>query len=188
VLYETVRFPSTRPTITLNVVGQGFVERSGADIKLMGDDFDHYLPGGGVACWVIKATAKPDWLPDYNEKYLVLWLEKTTFYPLRREKYGTDGRLIMIEDRLAEKQNPALGDFGYAAMASIYWNVDHDLIGYSLHDAQGLRDWTEEQKKMIFTAEFMRRQWLVEPLKTHAILPCRRLSRPVTAHRRPPAS
>lgn len=170
ILYETVRFPSTRPTITLNASGQGFVEKPSASLRPMGESFTGYRSDGGVECWVVKATARADWLPDYKEKYLVLWLEKNTFYPLRREKYGNDGRLIMIESRNAELQNPARGEFGYAALMTVYWNVDHDLIGYSNHDAHTLRDWTEEEQQMIFTAEFMRRQWLVEPLKTQAII------------------
>ncbi|MEX2482301.1 MAG: DUF1329 domain-containing protein [Gammaproteobacteria bacterium] len=170
VIYETMRFPVTRPKITLNFPGKGFVERDTSSLRPMGDEFPHYGPDGGVECWVVKATAKPEWLPGYAEKYLVLWLEKNTFYPLRQEKYGHDDRLMMIETRLAEKQNPALGEFGYAAMMTTYWNVDFDLIGYSNHDAHTLREWTEEQKDMIFTAEFMRRQWQIEPLKTQAII------------------
>lgn len=170
VIYETLRFPSTRPTVTLNVPGQGFVERQGSSIRPMGAQFPHYRADGGVECWVVKATAKPDWLPGYNEKYLVMWLEKHTFYPLRTEKYGTDGRLIMIEERNAELQNPSRGQFGYAAMMTTYWNVDHDLIGYSNHDAHTLRDWTDEEIDMIFTPEFMRRQWLVEPLKSQVVI------------------
>ena len=38
VLYETIRFPNTRPTITQNIGGQ-FVERQTAAIKMMGDDY-----------------------------------------------------------------------------------------------------------------------------------------------------
>jgi hypothetical protein len=169
-LHETIRFPSTRPTITLNVAGQGFVERRSDSLKMMGDTFPHYRSDGGVDCWVVKATAKPDWLPDYNEKYLVMWLEKNTFYPLRIEKYGTDGRLIMVETRLAEQQNPTMGEFGYAALSTIYWNLDYDLVGYSFHDAHTVRDWTDEEEAMIFTAEFMRREWLLEPLKTQTLI------------------
>ncbi|MGE0484214.1 MAG: DUF1329 domain-containing protein [Gammaproteobacteria bacterium] len=170
VIYQTLRFPPSRPTVTLNVAGQGFVERQTSSLRPMGESFPHYRADGGVDCWVVKATAKGDWLPDYNEKYLVLWLEKHTFYPLRTEKYGNDGRLIMIEERNAELQNPAQGEFGYAAMMTTYWNVDHDLIGYSNHDAHTLRDWTPEEIGMIFTPEFMRRQWLVEPLKTQVLI------------------
>lgn len=168
VLYDTIRFPTTRPSITMNVAGRGFVEMQTAAIKMMGDAFPHYRGDGGVNCWVVKATMKEDWLPDYNEGHLVFWLEKNTFYPLRIEKYGTDGRLMMIEVRVSEMQNPAMGEFGYTSLSAIYWNVDHDLIGYSLHDAHTLREWTAEEEAMIFTAEFMRREWLVEPLKSQA--------------------
>ncbi|MDA0821356.1 MAG: hypothetical protein O3C28_02905 [Proteobacteria bacterium] len=166
VLHETQRFPNTRPTITLNVAGQGFVERETSSLKMMGDTFEHYLDGGSVACWVIKGTMKPDWLPGYNEKYLIMWIEKNTFFPLRIEKYGTDDRLMMVEERLAQHQIPSMGVFGYTSFNSVYWNVDHDLLSYSFHDAHNVREWTPEEEKMIFTAEFMRRDWLVEPLKT----------------------
>lgn len=166
VLFETLRFPNTRPTITLNMPGQGFVERQTASLKPMGDNFEHYGPNGGIKCWVIKATMKPDWLPGYKERNLVLWLEQTTFYPLRIEKYGNDGRLMMIEERMSKKENPALGGFGYAALGSVYWNLDHDIVSYSFHDAHNIRDWTKEQADMLFTAEFMRRQWLFEPIKS----------------------
>ena len=170
VLHETIRFPVSRPTITVNDGGAGFVERPVGSLRLMGDDFPHYREDGGVDCWVLKATAKPEWLPDYNEKYLVLWLEKNTFYPLRREKYGKDGRLMMIEVRMSRMENAALGDKGYAAWMSIYWNVDYDLLGFSMHDSHIVREWSEEEAAMMFSAEFMRREWLYEPVKSQARL------------------
>ena len=170
VIYETVRFPSTRQTVTFNVPGQGFVARQTSSLKIMGDGFEHYRNDGGVDCWVVKGTMKPEWLPNYNEKYLVFWLEKNTFVPLRIEKYGNDGRLMMIEVRLSEKENPARGDFGYTAMASVYWNIDYDLIGYSIHDGHTVREWTDEEEATIFTAEFMRREWLLEPLKSQTVI------------------
>jgi len=170
VLYETVRFPDTRKSVTLNVQGQGFVERDPQSLKLMGDDFPNYLPDGGVACWVIKATAKPDWLPNYREKTLILWLEKDTFYPLRREKYDPEGHLMTIEVRLAQLERPDLGAFGYAALNSVYWNIENDLISYSFHNPHRPHEWSEEEKGMIFTAEFMRRDWLVEPLKSQVLI------------------
>ncbi len=104
-LYETMRFPSTRQTIVLNIDGQGFVEKPTSSIKMMGDDCPYYRADGGLDAWVLKATTKPEWLPDYNEKYYVLWLEKNTFFPLRIEKYGKDGRLMMVEERLGDKSN-----------------------------------------------------------------------------------
>ncbi|MFP6780633.1 MAG: hypothetical protein VCB59_02955 [Gammaproteobacteria bacterium] len=166
VLFETHRYPNTRPTITINVAGKGFVERNTSEFKLMGDDFKDYLPNNGVDCWVIKGTMKPDWLPDYREKYLVIWIEKNSFFPLRIEKYGHDDRIMMVEERLAVMEYPSRGDFGYGSFNSVYWNVDHDLISYSFHDSHSVRDWTEEEEQMIFKAEFMRREWLVEPLKS----------------------
>ena len=67
---------------------------------------------------------------------------------------------------MAQHQIPERGDLGYASFNSVYWNVDHDLISYSFHDAHEYREWTKEQEQMIFTPEFMRRQWLLEPLKS----------------------
>lgn len=166
VLHETVRYPSTRPTVTLFRQGKGFVERQTSSIRLMGDAFEHYLPDGGVACWVLKATAKDDWLPGYAEKTLVLWLEKTTFFPLRQEKYGRDGHLETIEVRQAELERPDFGPFGYTAFSTVYWNVPNDLISYSFHNPHRAHAWTEEEEAMIFNAEFMRRDWLYEPMKS----------------------
>ncbi len=170
VLYKTIRFPNTRLKITNNVAGQGFVERVAADIKPMGDSYPHYRADGGIDCWVVKATVRQDWLPGYAEQTLVMWLDKYSFYPLRSEKYDAKGQLMMIEVRLAEMQNPARGELGYAAYSSIYWNVEHDLIGFSVHDAHTVRAWTAEEEKMIFTPEFMRRQWLLEPVKSQLLI------------------
>ncbi len=52
----------------------------------------------------------------------------------------------------------------------MYWNVDHDLIGYSFHDGHTLREWTDEEVEMIFSAEFMRREWLIEPIKSQVLI------------------
>ena len=170
VLYETVRYPDTRATITLNDSGQGFVEYKTADFKPMGDQYPHYRADGGVDCWVVMATIKTDMVPDYNEKYLIFWLDKHNFYPLRTEKYGQDNNLIMVEVRNARLENPALKEFGYAANNTLYWDLPHDIMSYSYHDAHIPHAWTPEQQAMIFTPEFMRRQWLVEPLKSQALI------------------
>ena len=170
VLYETVRFPNTRPTITLNKNGKGFVEVQSAALKMMGDSYAHYRADGGVDCWVVKATIREDWLPGYGEKTLVFWLDKHLFYPLRMEKYSPTGALMMIEARQADLENPERGDFGYSSEITVYWNIEHDLVGYSMHDGQAPRQWTEEEQKTIFTPEFMRRKWLITPIKTQALI------------------
>ena len=169
VLYETIRFPNTRPTITQNIGGQ-FVERQTAAIKMMGDDYPHYRSDGGIDTFVLKATVREDWLPGYSEKTLIFWLDKHLFYPLRMEKYNAKGELMMVETRFAEHENKARGDFGYSALSTVYWNIEHDLIGFSLHDGQAPKNWKPEEEKMIFTPEFMRRKWLVDPIKSQAVI------------------
>lgn len=188
VLYETVRYPGTRPVITLNPGGQGFVEVQTASIKPMGDAFEHYLEGNGVACWVVKSTFKPEWLPNYAEKYHVLWLEKHTFFPLRLEKYDHDDKLILVETRNARKENPARGDFGYATMTSVYWNVEHDLISIGTHDSHSLHDWTPEEVETVFSPEFMLREWEIKPLRTQAEpeSPAQFFLRPLIYHKKFP--
>jgi len=170
VLDETVRFPNTRPTVTLDFPGVGVSERPSGDVKMMGDTFPRYTENGGVACWVVKATAKPDWLPGYSEKYLILWLEKGSFFPLRREKYDHEDKLITVEVRFADYRRPDLGEFGYSSMQTVYWNVANDLISYSFHDPHHPHNWSDEQVAMIFNAEFMRRDWIVEPLKSDILI------------------
>jgi Protein of unknown function (DUF1329) len=170
VLYQTVRYPNTRPKITLNDDQAGFVEKNTADIKPMGDEYPHYQSDGGVKCWVVKATIKRDVVPDYAEKTLIFWLDQHSFYPLRTEKYNHKDELMMIEVRNAEMANPAFGERGYAANTSIYWDLEHDIMSYSMHDAHTPHTWTPEQQAMIFTPEFMRRQWLVEILKSQTLI------------------
>ena len=170
VVHQTIRFPNTRPTITLNSAKSGFVERKTADFKPMGDDYPHYRPDGGVDCWVVKAVTREDLLPDYNEKTLIYWLDKHYFYPVRMEKYDHEGKLIMIEVRNAALENPAREGAGYAAQMTLYWDLEHDIMSYSVHDAHRPHTWTPEQQAMIFTPEFMRRQWLYEPVKSQALI------------------
>jgi hypothetical protein len=170
VIYQTVRYPNTRPTVTLNPGGKGFVVLKTADIKPMGDEYPHYRPDGGVDCWVVMATVKTDLVPNYNEKFLIFWLDKQYFYPLRTEKYGQNGNLIMIEVRNAKLENPAREGFGYAANNTVYWDLEHDIMSYSFHDAHVVHTFTPDEQAMLFTPEFMRRQWNVEPLKSQALI------------------
>ncbi|MSR15452.1 MAG: DUF1329 domain-containing protein [Gammaproteobacteria bacterium] len=170
VLYKTVRYPNTRPTITLNDGQAGFVEKQTADIKPMSDEYPHYQSDGGVKCWVLKATVRRDLVPDYAEKTLLFWVDQHSFYPLRTEKYNLKDELIMIEVRNAEMANPEFGQHGYSASISLYWDLEHDIMSYSLHDGHTPHTWTPEQQAMIFTPEFMRRQWLVESVKSQALI------------------
>lgn len=169
VLYETVRYPNTRATVTHNIGGQ-LVERQTASLKMMGDKYAHYRPDGGIDCFVLKATVREDWLPGYREKTLVFWIDKHNFFPLRMEKYSPTGELMMVETRFAELESPARGEFGFAAHTTVYWNLEQDLISYSMHDGQAPREWTDEQKRTIFTPEFMRRRWLIDPIKSQAVV------------------
>ena len=167
-LHESVRFPNTRQTITLDL-GQGFAEYETSSIKMMGEGFPHYVGNGSVDCWVVRATIDKQWLPDYRESHYVMWLEKNTFYPLRIEKYGVDGKITTIEVRTASLQNEALGDFGYTSLFTTYWNVEYDLVGSSNHDSHRVRDWTPEEEATVFTPEFMLREWVYEPAKSLSI-------------------
>jgi hypothetical protein len=44
------------------------------------------------------------------------------------------------------------------------------LIGYTLHDAHKLVEWTEEEEAIMFGPEFMRRQWLKYEVPTQAMV------------------
>ena len=169
-LAESVRYPNTRPTITLNEGGKGFVEYKTADIKPMGEEYPFYTADGKVDCWVLKARIREDFLPGYNEKTLLVWVDKHYFFPLRIEKYDHKDELIMIEVRNAKLENPARKEFGYASHTSVYWDLPHDFLSYSQHDGHTVQQWTPEEQAMLFTPEFMRREWLYEPIKSQALI------------------
>lgn len=58
VLFETVRFPVTRPRVTITESDGTYRERETKDLKLMGDDYAHYTPGNGVRCYSKPARAR----------------------------------------------------------------------------------------------------------------------------------
>ncbi|MBM4259618.1 MAG: DUF1329 domain-containing protein [Deltaproteobacteria bacterium] len=100
VLTETVRFPTTRQTITL-MSGEGTMKDVAAkSLKLMGEEYAHYTPTGGVPCFILEAKAKADWLQDYYAPRILYWVDQHHFYPLRTEQYGPGGELIYIEQDL----------------------------------------------------------------------------------------
>lgn len=170
VLYETVRFPTTRPTVTLANPDGSFYERTAEQIKMLGDDYPQYTADGGVPCYVVEATRRTDWLPNYRTGRLVYWLDQHAFYPLRIEQYDNDDQLFVIEVRNAYLANPALKERGYSSLFTVYFDLRLDLMSYSAHDAQWVTEWSEEDRGTMFEPDFMRRTWLKYPLKSQALV------------------
>jgi hypothetical protein len=168
VLYETVRFPVTRPTVTLARSDGAFTDVPTADLGIMGDVYPYYGEEGGVACFVLVAEPREDWLPDYGASKLVYWVDQHYFYPLRIERYDADGDLLGIQVRMGKQENPALGSDGYTNLLTVYWDAVLDLMTYSLHDAHKIVEWTEAEKKVMFGPDFMRRRWLKYRQRTHS--------------------
>ena len=122
VLDETVRFPVTRPQVLVTEEEGSFREIATKNLKVMGDSYPAYTADGGVACYVVEARAKADWLPQYARPRIVYWLAQQTFYPLRAEMYDRDNSLVMIEVRMTKLVNPALGERGYSPFIVLYWD------------------------------------------------------------------
>jgi hypothetical protein len=58
ILYETVRFPKTRTSITLTSSDGSLHQVSPQELKLMGEDYPYYTPEGGVKCYVVETRAR----------------------------------------------------------------------------------------------------------------------------------
>ena len=170
VLHETVRFPNTRPTVTLAQPDGHFDEVAADHIKMLGDAYPHYTDDGGVACYVVEARTRKDWLPNYRIGKLIYWLDQHSFYPLRIEQYDHDNQLHVIEVRNAYLVNPALQERGYAGLFTVYYDIALDLMSYSAHDAHWVKEWSKEDQDTMFEPDFMRRRWLKYPLKTQALV------------------
>lgn len=168
VLLRTVQFPVTRPTITLADTAGGFHDVPTNSIKLMGEAYPWYTPEGGVRCYVVEATAKPDWLPNYYAPRILYWLDQRTFFPLRIEEYGPDGQLIFISVRLGSLVNPALGERGYSSVAHVDWNLSADLLSYLFTDANVVQPWSTTDQALFFTPGFLPREWRLTSLKSQA--------------------
>jgi hypothetical protein len=166
VLFETIRFPATRPTITLARPDGTFYTVQTKDIQVMGANYPQYTPEGGVQCWVVKAQATDDWLPNYYAPTMLYWLDQHYFYPLRIEQYGRDGELIFVETRFADHLNPAMGDQGYGMHFNHYWDVTLDYMRYSVHDAHEVRDWSAADQAVFFHPAILPRKWHFAPLKS----------------------
>ena len=165
VLHETVRFPDTRPNITLRRADGSYYQKAVADIKLMGDEYSQYTKSGGVPCFVLEAKPKQEWLGNYNDRKLVIWVDQQSFYPLRLESYDASGDLILVEDRIAWLANPDMGEQGYSKFVTTYYDPRVDLMSYTLHDAPQVIQIPAEEGNLVFRPDFMRRNWLKSPLR-----------------------
>ncbi|MGE0821110.1 MAG: outer membrane lipoprotein-sorting protein, partial [Candidatus Binatia bacterium] len=168
VLFTTVRFPVTRPTVLITEADGSSHERTTSDLKLMGDEYPYYTPGGGVECYVVDARPKAEWLPDYHASHIVYWLEKHSFFPLRTETYDQDGKLSRVEVRLTKLVHKALGERGYSPFIQIYWDVASDILTYNIRDGIRLMPWSPADTRTYFSPDFMRRKWYLVPVKNLA--------------------
>lgn len=169
VLYHTVRFPVTRQSAVLTDEKGGYIDVPASEIKLMGKDYPLYTAEGGVKCFVVEATPRPDWLKSYYVSKLIYWLDQQMFFPLRIEEYDKDGNLTFINARTAVHANPALGDHGYAVLFDLWWDIPIDLLSTSIHGILS-RAWSPDDKNIFFSPGFMRREWFLEPPKSTMVL------------------
>ena len=167
VLFETVRFSVTRPTVTITEADDSYRARETKSLKVMGDDYPRYIATGGVECYVVDARPKEDWLPDYHASHIVYWLEKHSLFPLRTETYGRDGKLSRVEVRMTKMVHRALGDRGYSPFIQVYWDVASDIITYNIRDGIRLMQWSAADTLTYFNPDFMRRQWYVVPVRSY---------------------
>jgi hypothetical protein len=167
VLFETVRFPVTRPRVTITKADGTYQETATKELKLMGDDYAFYTPAGGVECYVVEARTREDWLPDYHASRVLYWLDRHAFYPLRIETYDRDGKLSRVEVRLTKLVHTALGERGYSPFILVYWDLATDLMTYNIRDGIQLVRWSPEDTLAFFSPDFMRRQWYLSPVRSY---------------------
>ena len=169
-IYETVRFPSTREQITLSRADGSFYDMPTAEFKMMSERYPFYRTDGGVDCFVVVAEPNRDWLPDYKVSKLIYWVDQFYLYPLRIEQYDENGDLKTVQVRFAQQDNKNLsGGYGYTNIITVYYDIQQDLISYSVHDGLMLHTWTEEEVAM-FTPDFLRRRWLKYPRQSHSLV------------------
>ena len=107
-----MRFPRTRTAITLTTADGSLQETPPQALKMMGRDYPSYTPEGGVACYVVEARARDEWIPGYYAPKILYWLDRETFFPLRIEEYDANGVLTYVEERTAQGVNPEVGEAG----------------------------------------------------------------------------
>ncbi len=163
VLHQTVRFPVTRPTVMIGTQNDGVLrEAKVSDLRLMGDAYPHYTADSGVECYVVEARSREEWIPNYYAPRILYWLEKHSFYPLRMEQYGPDGKLAFVEVRMTTMFNPTIGERGYGPLLITYWDIASDTLTFSVRDNHRLKQWTPEEQQFFFNPDFMRRQWYLD--------------------------
>ncbi len=168
VLYHTIRFPITRPTMTLSRPDGSFSEQDTAQLKMMGEDYPAYRPDGGVNCYVVEERPRPEWLPAYDCSTILYWIDTAMFCPLRMEQYDQEGRLALVGERLERHEYPEDGRLGYTGLIFLFWRIDVDLLTAAVHDYHKKIDWNAAQRQIYFTPEFLRREWFLSPYKTQA--------------------
>jgi len=99
----------------------------------MGKDYPAYTAEGGVPCYVVEAVPRGEWLPNYYRSKLIYWLDKRFFFPLRIEEYDGEGKLSVINVRIATQANPKLGGRGYAVLLDLWWDIPLDLMTNSIN-------------------------------------------------------
>jgi hypothetical protein len=166
VLYSTVRFPNTRPVVTITRQDGSTYEQDTRKLKVMGDSYPAYTADGGVNCYVVESRPRPEWLPNYYRSKLIYWIDTHFFCPLRIEQYDQTGKLIMIAERLERSEYPEDGRRGYTPLVVLYWTVDLDLMTVGFHDYHKKMDWRENQGETYFNPEFLRRGWFLSPYKS----------------------
>jgi hypothetical protein len=166
VLYATVRFPHTRPRVTITRPDGSTYEQDTQALKAMGDTYPAYTADGGVACYVVESLPRPEWLPNYYRSKLIYWIDKKFFCPLRVEHYDRDGHLIFIAERLERSEYPEDGRLGHTPLVVVYWTVDIDLMTGAFHDYHRKRNWLDDHWEAYFNPEFLRRGWFLSPYKS----------------------
>jgi hypothetical protein len=75
---------------------------------------------------------------------------------------GRDGNLALIEVRLTDMFNPALGKRGYGPLLIVYWDIATDIMSYMVRDNHRLKHWKPEEERAFFNPDFMRRRWYLD--------------------------
>jgi hypothetical protein len=137
----------------------------------MGDTYPAYTKDGGVECYVVESTPRPEWLPNYYRSKLIYWIDRQFFCPLRIEQYDHEGKLILVAERLERSEYPEDGRLGYTPLIVQYWTTDIDLMTAGFHDYHKKMNWLDDRWEAYFNAEFLRRGWFLSPYKSRGEAP-----------------